>query len=68
MQCRQVFVTMKWIRATKLPVGTVYECYKLPFCDYIPYEAGMAPPMGGVDKGGNRRDFSFANMAAISGS
>lgn len=32
------------------------------------YEAGMAPPIGGVDNGGRRRDFSFADMAAISGS
>lgn len=32
------------------------------------YEAGMAPPIGGVDRGGRRRDFSFADMAAISGS
>lgn len=69
MQCRQVFVTLKkWIRVTQLPVGTVYEHYKLPFWDDILYEAGMAPPIGGVDKGGNRRAFSFADMAAISGS
>lgn len=32
------------------------------------YEAGMAPPIGGVDNGGRRRAFSFADMAAISGS
>lgn len=32
------------------------------------YEAGMAPPIGGVDSGGSRSDFSFADMAAISGS
>lgn len=32
------------------------------------YEAGMAPPIGGVDRGGRRRDFSLADMAAISGS
>lgn len=28
----------------------------------------MAPPIGGVDSGGKRSDFSFADMAAISGS
>lgn len=32
------------------------------------YEAGMAPPIGGVESGGSRSDFSFADMAAISGS
>lgn len=32
------------------------------------YEAGMAPPIGGVDSGGRRSDFSFTDMAAISGS
>lgn len=32
------------------------------------YEAGMAPPIGGVESGGKRSDFSFADMAAISGS
>ena len=32
------------------------------------YEAGMAPPIGGVESGGRRRDFSLADMAAISGS
>lgn len=34
----------------------------------ISYEAGMAPPIGGVESGGRRRDFSLADMAAISGS
>lgn len=28
----------------------------------------MAPPIGGVDSGGRRRDFSLTDMAAISGS
>lgn len=28
----------------------------------------MAPPIGGVDKGGRRRDLSLTDMAAISGS
>lgn len=28
----------------------------------------MAPPIGGVDRGGRRRDFNLADMAAISGS
>lgn len=32
------------------------------------YEAGMAPPIGGVDSDGKRRDFSLTDMAAISGS
>lgn len=32
------------------------------------YEAGMAPPIGGVDSGGRRRDFSLTDMVAISGS
>lgn len=32
------------------------------------HEAGIAPPMGGVDRGGRRRDLSLADMAAISGS
>lgn len=32
------------------------------------YDAGMAPPIGGVDSGGRRRDFSLTDMAAISGS
>lgn len=32
------------------------------------YEAGMAPPIGGVDSGGRRSDFRFTDMAAISGS
>ena len=32
------------------------------------YEAGMAPPIGGVESGGRRRDFSLTDMAAISGS
>lgn len=32
------------------------------------YDAVMAPPIGGVDKGGSRRDLSLADMAAISGS
>lgn len=32
------------------------------------YDAGMAPPIGGVDSGGRRSDFSFTDMAAISGS
>lgn len=32
------------------------------------YDAGMAPPIGGVDSGGKRSDFSFDDMAAISGS
>lgn len=32
------------------------------------YDAGMAPPIGGVDSGGRRSDLSFTDMAAISGS
>lgn len=32
------------------------------------YEAGMAPPIGGVDSGGRRSDFSLTDIAAISGS
>lgn len=34
----------------------------------ISYEAGIAPPIGGVDSGGKRSDFSLVDMAAISGS
>lgn len=32
------------------------------------YDEGMAPPIGGVDSGGRSRDFSLADIAAISGS
>ena len=32
------------------------------------YEAVIAPPIGGVDRGGRRSDFSLADIAAISGS
>ena len=34
----------------------------------VTYEAGMPPPIGGVDRGGKSRDFNLADMAAISGS